>query len=203
MVILLKSPEKAIIYASKLIDRCKKINNIKSELKLEIDYSIKDALGLYYTDKPNRILVNPAMCESIGDYTSPGYCNDFSTFGVVLHEFSHYLSLFVYKGMVEAYTQCFGKALFRISSYPLSEFDKDEEVAEMITLYLSNPYLLKLISNDRYEFIKCWFKSPTVCNKEKCYRIWKKFNRRLKTKLRKKFMISFDRKGNLKLWQKK
>jgi hypothetical protein len=52
-----------------------------------------------------------------------------------------------------------------------------EEMAEVLMLYITNPYLLKHIDEDRFEFFKTLFKSPTNCTEatfKAKYKAWSK-----------------------------
>lgn len=187
MKIKIVKPDKNFKEANRLIDRLKLINNHKYNITICIDYSIKDA-GLYYPDDPYKILINPENCQKTIN-SLPGYTNDKTTFGVILHEFAHFLSMIYFKNFVTLYELEFEKKLI-ISHYKECKHDIEEEIADVLILYISNPYFLRLISEEHYKFIKHFFKSPTPCTKKRFINIYRNFPESTKQKIKEKWNIN-------------
>jgi hypothetical protein len=187
MILKILRPEKAIDNAAKLIDRLKKINHLNFDIPINFDYNLKYA-GEYLQYEKNKILINPTLCGKSSSISCPGYTNDDSVFGTILHEFAHYLSMTYFKGFINKYEKTFKKPL-TISLYHVCKNDVTEEIAELLMLYISNSYFLKLISKDHFNFFKGYFKSPTSCNKRRFIKIYNKFPDKTKQHIKNKWKI--------------
>jgi hypothetical protein len=187
--------------AISLIEKTFRLNNIKQKLSITYDYEYKDS-GMYYLnykEHANRIFVNPLHTKSREEVHGandplepfcPGYVTDVTLFGITLHEFSHYLHCKIYPEMILDYTKEFPTERFYINSYAGNGvFD---ELAEIMTLYITNPYLLRLISKKHYNFCKRYFKSPVSCSKDRLRMIYNMYPVIVKEHLQKKWGIVYN-----------
>ncbi len=163
--IALQNAPGEILIANSLIKRFKEKNKIRFELKINLDFLLDD-IGVYIPSKPKNIYVNPdlAMYADDGDVIKTksyhGYINDCSLLGNVMHEFAHFLCYEVYNGIIDKYKKEFPVHKDRLYLCEYSNENVDEEMAEIIRLYLLNPFLLKLIDEKVYKFFRRRFKSP-------------------------------------------
>jgi hypothetical protein len=162
------------------------------------DYSIEE-LGVYFPSKKYNIYINPILCKNYDDVENnnnltdpfcPGYCADLTIFGITIHEFCHLLQMAVYKTIVDDYIKAFPTNRFYLNTYCDNEIY--DELAEIMTLYIINPYLLKLISNEHYKFCMKYFKSPIPCSSAKCYFIYDGFPIIVKEHLKNHWKIVYD-----------
>jgi len=175
-------------------------NNIDRVIKVKYDFDCGEG-GYYYPLMNNdTIFVNPDNCYNLREYNEeddrpqntfyPGYCVDNTIFGTIIHEFSHFLSYKVYKNIIKDYKKTFPKNRLYLNAY--SSTDIEEELANIMTLYISNPYLLKLISEKHYKFLKKIFKPPRACSVKTCYQIYKNFPMHVKNELKDKWHIIYN-----------
>lgn len=168
--------------AMELITKLAKKNKISFDLTISYDFATDD-MGFYlpnsFTHK-HKIFINPHNCKSLIDadecFDEPfyhGYTADITIFGVTIHEFSHYLSMTVFPNMLKDFRYAFPTTRLYLNDY--SNNDLRDELAEILTIYITNPYLLKLISKNHWEFCKNYFKSPVACSVKKCYEIYQDF----------------------------
>jgi hypothetical protein len=193
--------------ASDLINKLIIKNKIKLKLSIAYDFN-SDFAGLFqsleHANKPNfaRIYINPNVCKKTEDvnnekYDEPyclGYSSDLTIFGTTIHEFCHVLQLKVYPTIIKDFIESFPIERFYLTNY--CNNDIVDEMAEIMTLYITNPYLLKLISIKHYKFFKKYFKSPIACSKEKCFKIFKVFPKHVKKDLKERWKIVFNFKNN-------
>jgi len=184
-----------ILIANSLIRRFKEKNIIKFNLTINIDFLLVDS-GIYIPSKPNNIYVNPDLALYITDEDSVnlksfhGYINDCSLLGNVMHEFSHFLCYTIYEGILEEYEKEFPINRLYLCEY--SNENIDEEIAEIIRLYMLNPLLLKLIDEKVYKFFRKRFKSPSPTSQKHTIQIVDDFPIPIKKELMDKWKIVHD-----------
>ncbi len=177
--------------AFKFIEKVKEYNDFSfiDNLELVLDYSLDEA-GYYLfsnLDRKNlkkkiKLFVNPDCCMKT---ILTGYSEDDSLVAAIVHEFCHFLDNKL--KISQRYEKTFDTNLH------LNIYSKEnllEELAEVMYLYITNPYLLKHISKERYEFLATFFVSPTECSARKFVSIWKKWPRQVKKKCRLKWGIT-------------
>jgi len=183
-----------IVTANSLIKRFKKKNCVEFDLKINIDYAMKD-YGIYEDGVPGEISVNPALAivdnkdsKDLNSYR--GYTIDWTLLGVTMHEFGHYLCCELYEGIIEEYTKEFPKNRLFLGEY--SNENVDEELAEIIRLYMLNPLLLKLVGGDVYKYIKSWFDSPNPSSQKFTVYLVEKFPVFIKEDLKQTWNLVHD-----------
>lgn len=186
-----------LLIANSIIKKFKIRNDIDFDLSIYVDYSIED-YGVYCPDLyPNRIFVNPDVAISMNDVeryikmsSYHGYVNDYSLVANTIHEFSHFLCYQVYEGIIRDYEQS-----FPINRLYLCEYSNEniiEEIAEIIRLYILNPFLLKLIDPRVYGFMTRYFKSPSPVSQKHTLGIIDGFPIEIKRELIEKWNIVHD-----------
>jgi len=177
-----------------------KKNNINLKFNIDYDYSMEEC-GLYRPFAKGQeysIVVNPSRCKAQEDVTEqnfeepfcPGSHCDITLFGITVHEFCHLLQYKVYPSIIEDYEKNFPTKRFILNKYSNNEIH--DELAEIQTLYISNPYLLKLISKDHFNFCKKYFKSPVSCTEKRCFYIFKTFPIQVKNILEHRWGIVYN-----------
>jgi hypothetical protein len=111
-------------------------------------------------------------------------------FGVILHEFCHLLQYKVYPNIIESFLKEFPTERFYLNNYCNNEVV--DELAEIMTLYLTNPYLLKRISRKHWLFCQKFFKSPIACSAQKCYNVYEMFPIMVKEHMKKHWKLTYD-----------
>ncbi len=147
-------------------------------LKIAFKYDMRSS-GEFDIEIPNKISINPNRCDSKGD---------FSFFLICVHEFSHLLDQ-KYK-MVNSFKKEFEDKRLPLTNYAKTKTTRDEELAEIISLYLRNPYLLKLISERHYEFVSRFFNSPTKNDENTFLTIYETYSPRYRKATEKKYGFS-------------
>jgi hypothetical protein len=180
------NPPSQIKIAMSLIETIKKKNKFTYDLRLQLDYHLKDA-GLYNPNEPDVLKINPWICDE--NPSSYVYIEDSTIFGIIMHEFSHFLSMTYFVDFQKNYLEAFPENRFIITKYDAANEDYDEEIAEIMSLYIRNPYLLKLISEPHYRFLKSWFLSPVPCTVTRFIYMYNKMSIEYKNKLRMKWGI--------------
>tara|TARA_Y100000310_G_scaffold331242_1_gene404457 strand:- start:4019 stop:4633 length:615 start_codon:yes stop_codon:yes gene_type:complete len=180
-----------ILIADSIIQKLKSKNNLDFDLTINIDYLL-DTIGMYTPEIPNTIFVNPDLvmidndAESKKYHSYSGYVYDNTLIAVVLHEFSHFLCHEVFVGIVDDYDKKFSKVLALCDN---SYKNKDEELVEIMRLYIINPLLLKLIDGDVYKFIKSYFKSPSPTSQKHAIEFYDDYPVRIRKELAKKWKL--------------
>lgn len=148
-------------------------------LKIKFKYDLK-ASGEFDDRKPNSICVNPNRCDNTGE---------FSFYLICIHEWAHLLDR-KFK-MLRQYKKDFLKKdnHLILTTYAKREREDSEELAEIIVLYMTNPYLLKLISQKHFDFVAGYFKSPIECTKEHFEKLFETYSQRYKKSIIKRFNI--------------
>lgn len=191
---LINAPSEILI-ANSLIRKFKVKNDIGFRLSICIDHLIDD-YGIYKPDIPHSIFVNPDLAININDIERKemkcyhGYVNDYSLLANTLHEFAHFLCHLIYKTILSDYEKTFPRNRLYLCEY--SNENIDEEFAEIIRLYILNPYLLKMIDNSVYNFIKKYFKSPSPVTNRHSMKIVDDFPIDIKNELKEKWKIVHD-----------
>jgi hypothetical protein len=177
-------------------------NKINRVLRLCYDFTAVNEGGYYYPlIRTNTIFVNPDNCINMArEYKDEddskenifyfGYTCDKSIFGAVLHEFSHFLCYQVYKTLVDDYKREFPNKRLMLDNY--SNSGLEEELANIMMLYISNPYLLKLVDERHFKFLKGYFKSPVSSSNNSCFHIYEKFPMHVKNNLKEKWNIIYN-----------
>lgn len=174
-----KNPKVKIVHlqsdltkAIRIIGKFFKLNDIKIKYTLVLDYKL-DSFGIFYPNKKFEITINPSQFHdtSLEETHQLYYSTDFSITSVAIHEMSHLLDQ--HFGILDLYKKKFKDKLILNEN---SERDKAEEVAEIFRLFFLNPFFLKLISPDRYDFFKELFQSPSSCTKRNFISKWKTWN---------------------------
>lgn len=182
--------------AIKLIKKLALINNLRFNLTIAYNYGLKDCgeYRPYEKISLNCIYVNPLMCGRIHEESPepfcPGYVSDMTLFGVTIHEFCHYTHFRLFPNMLEDYKKQFPTERFYLNCYSNNELM--DELAETMTLYITNPYLLRLISKKHWYFFKQYFISPVACTFSRCKYIFSKFPIEVKEHCKKKFGIVYN-----------
>jgi len=183
-----------------LIERFLYKNNLKMSISIAYDYESEEC-GVYRPFEKGqeyRIFVNPSKCKTQEDVTkqdfgepfSPGSHCDLTLFGITIHEFCHLLQYKVYPSIIKDYSDAFPTERFNLNEYSNNEIH--DEIAEIMTLYITNPYLLLLISRPHFNFCKKYFKSPISCSSYRCAFIYKGWPPRVKEQLKKKWGIAYN-----------
>jgi hypothetical protein len=166
--VFLLNVEDDVKEAIRIIEKFQEINNLNYNIRIFYDYTLNDEYGFYEFDgkssKVSNIYINPIKC-----YTEPvemrmrtGFIDDYTILSTILHEFGHLLD-FKYDISEKYDSQNF-------KPIELGEYAKSniiEEFAELMVLYLTNPYFLKMIDKERYNFLRSIFKSPSPCSKKR------------------------------------
>ena len=201
---LLISPPEEISIAYELVQKFLMINGIKLKngLKIKLDFSLPpECCGLYfYKTDACSIYIDPQNCTTIENYTYGlpsdnnysyfGYSSDLTMVGVTIHEFSHFLSNLVYPGIVDEYKSSFPTKRVFLNHY--ASTDAEEELTELMRLYIENPILLRLIDANVYRFLKARFKSPIPCSDKQFYKFYRDYPEVIKNQLKTKWGIGYN-----------
>lgn len=200
IIVEINVPIEDTLLAMGLIDKFLVKNNITMKLSIAYDFEL-DCCGMYLPEEKGqefRIFINPLKCKRFEeiekqDWTEPyspfSPC-DITGFGVVIHEFTHLLQYRYFKNIIPDFIREFPENRFYLNNY--SNHEICDELAEIMTLMITNPYLLKLISKEHFDFCKRHFKSPVICNSKKCFTMYESFPIQVKENLIKKWGIVYD-----------
>jgi len=200
IVVEVDSPIEETCAAMMLIKKLGQKNELPFDLSIAYDFDY-DGEGVYYPTtrrQRNRIFINPFRCrkqeETIRNNGEepfcPGYTADLTLFGVTLHEFSHFLTWRIFPRMMDDFKRTFPRQRLYLNDYCNNEYY--DELAEILTLYITNPFLLKLISKEHWEFCRSYFKSPVACTKQKFEHIYQGYPIHVKEHLREKWGIIYN-----------
>jgi predicted SprT family Zn-dependent metalloprotease len=172
----MKTIQEEIKSALVKIKKFKKINNIRFNPKIVIDYKIDSAGFMYFDFAGKAIYLNPKICKDKTKHTriiADGYIDSYTIYSVIMHEFSHYMDLFfdIKKDFMD---------ISRTIINSNAKQSRSEEIAEVLTLFIINPYILKIINKECYIFIKSIFKSPTPCSKKEFIKIYNSWTDKIK-----------------------
>lgn len=185
--------EKDTSDAIKLIEKFRAINNMNFNIHILYDYSMIDNHGFYEYDgkktKTSKIYINPSNCyiETLESRQRVGFIEDYTIYSTILHEFGHFLD-FKFDISSDYDSQNFQP--INLGAY--AKTDIVEEFAELVVLYLVNPYFLKIIDKDRFKFLKKRFKSPSPCTKCRFMKLYNKWHENAKMECYKDFGISVE-----------
>ena len=179
-------PPQQITIAFELIEKIKKDNGFTYDLTLQLDYSMPEDSGVYNVKFPNVLKINPYLCTTAETFS---YLEDNTIFGVIMHEFGHFLSLTYFVDFMKNYLEAFPEKRLLVTRYEAANEDYEEEAGEIISLFCRNPFLLKTISEDHYKFLSSWFKSPVPCTAKKFIWMFNRLPIDCKNKLRTKWGI--------------
>lgn len=158
-----ESKEKLLYKGIELMEMFAEQNGIKIP-KVFIISDNSDFYGLFYPK--NVIHVNMRQCRTAVrtpgyDWTFPGYVQDLTPFGILAHEFGHYISDILGKKFRKNFIN-----IRRIEENVTSTDDRglDEKMAEAARLFITNPDLLKRGRPYRYEIFRQFYE-PVVRNR--------------------------------------
>jgi len=179
MKIIVKN-KKSLNKVTRLIRKLNRINKISfKKLEMILDYSLDNA-GEFVDEENSKIYINPDSCDrdSLGDY---------SLFFVCVHEYAHLLDhrLRIWRKFEAAFPE--KKDRLYINSN--SRTNIIEELAEIMTIYIVNPYLLKMISKTHWKFLRQFFKSPVACTPNNFVEIYNTWSSKWKANFRRRFGI--------------
>ena len=187
--IVIIHPDKEIVDATKLIDRFLKKNNIKIKYSVEINSRMTDAYGIFDPNDGNhtKITINPSLLINDPPTRPFGkrFCYDRSLFGIIIHEAMHMIDNKF--DLVKDYKKNndINKCILNINS----KENAFENLAESLTLYVTNPYFLRHINKEVYQYWSSLFHSPTRVSKTSFIRAWKDWDKRLREECIKKYGI--------------
>lgn len=152
--------DELLLRGIELIERFSEVNKIKMP-HVFVDTTIRSAYGLFYPK--NIIHVNLKACRPPVkvpgyDWTFPGYVQDLTPYGILAHEFGHYISDILGKSFRKNFVN-----IKRIEENVTSSDDRglDEKMAEAARLFITNPDLLKRGRPIRYEIFSKFYE-PVV-----------------------------------------
>jgi len=205
----LASPHHESIIATGIIDKLLKKNSgqkvwQKFSMDISYDYTLdfKNAsyAGVYFMSEPGKIYINPTNIDMLSDALEEesscvGYTKDISLLGVIIHEFCHLITYEIYSNILKDYKDLFPTNRNYLNSY--SDETVADEIAEAMTLYITNPYLLKMIFPAVHKFFKDHFKSPMPCSLTFMKTMYDDYPISIKHELDKKWNIVYDVKQNI------
>ena len=129
-----------------LIEKFSEANGIKMP-KVFIDSSTVKAYGLFY---PNNVIhINMKLCRPPVkvpgyDWTFPGYIQDLTPYGILAHEFGHYISDILGKKFRKNFVN-----IKKIEENVTATDDRglDEKMAEAARLFITNPRRYEIFSS--------------------------------------------------------
>jgi len=140
-----------------LISGFSSLNRIRKPKVFIYDGYHKSAYGLFYPD--NIIQINIKMCRAPVktpgyDWSFPGYIQDLTPYGILAHEFGHYISDRLGKGFRKNFIR-----INRLESNVTSSDNRglDEKMAEAARLFITNPDLLKKGRPLRYQIFRDYY----------------------------------------------
>jgi hypothetical protein len=204
---LLVNPPAEILIAHAIIEKFQQTNNIKFkfDLTIKLDFTIDENVSGFYLFKDDEfsIYIDPQNCNSAteiyfgtnnAELSNHGYIADMSMLGVTLHEFCHFLVWQVFKTLRADYIEQFPTERLFLTHY--ASTDIEEELVEIMRLYLTNPLFLKLINPGVFKFLKKYFKSPYPCSNKHSYEFYSDFPKEVKADLKSKWGIVYNVKLN-------
>jgi hypothetical protein len=198
---LLMTPPEEILVAYEIIQKLFSTNGIKlkNELIIKLDFSLpSNVSGLYFYEHDKfSIYVDPQNCTTDerfsanqNDYSYFGYTCDLTMVGVTIHECCHFLAHQVYKGIFDDYRAAFPTKRLYLNEYSCT--DAEEELTEIMRLYIENPKLLTMIDKEVYLFVKRIFKSPMPNSDKHFYGFYKDYPEEIRDNLRDKWGIVYN-----------
>lgn len=172
----------------RLLERFKKINGLNFQLDIKIDFSEPDLGRFNYDPLDQSIYVNPVKCENKKFNDLLGHPTDCSVYATLIHETGHNLDRKYF--LVPNYHQK-NRGLKRLIGGDFDTSDIREELADILTIYLTNPYYLKLIDKERYCWLKSKFKSPTPCGYQTFLKLYNRWPKKVQDKFCTDYNIKF------------
>lgn len=168
--------EKDLLRAIKLIDKFLSKNKIEIKYSITLDYSMQ-SFGQFNPSKKNEISLNPSAFYDTKKELPHAkyYTTDFSLLAVAVHEFCHLLDEKM--NLIKKYQETFPEKIIINKN---SEVDRREELAEVLSLYILNPYLVKSINKNIFDFFKSLFESPTPNTMSYFVRKWESWPDKIK-----------------------
>ncbi len=179
----------SIRLALKNIRKFIRTNALQVKPKVVITYNIENPGVFYFHWDDRSIYINPKECRQFSKnkkYVATGYINSYKIEDVTYHEFGHLLD-----SKYNIYSEYSNTPQFKLNWNCES---KREEWAECLNLYMTNPYLLKILSENYapeiFEFFKNKYKSTTSCSKRTFKKIYDMWSDKVKYHCQKNFGIS-------------
>jgi len=178
---------------NRIINKFRKINDFKLFQTILLDFDC--ACNAYIIREKNNknIYVNPVECfNSTGNML--GHPEDAGLVSTVMHELGHLLNdkfnlITEYDEMAWQKPHC--HLTFQ------SKENTDEELADIISLYITNPFALKLICEQRYLWLKTKFQSPSPSTRHKFVTLYNDWNITNQQKFSKKYKVEVN---GTKIW---
>ena len=114
---------------------------------------------------------------------------------VIIHEIAHLIDHKL--KIMKQYLENWPLKKDRLILNSNSRTDRIEELAEIVSVYITNPYLLRLISKERFAFLKSLFKSPAPYSQVFFGKSYERWSMKTKRNFKRRFGIFIDRKGNI------
>lgn len=197
---MIDNVEQNVMKSLIMIKTVLKKNNWDLSLEVHYDYQSKE-LGYYIYDSAKEkyyLYVNPINCyieNEENDDCYPQYTEDNSIFSVLIHEFVHMISFTILPKMMDSYKHCFPTKRIYINEYAAKNLS--DEVAELGTLYITNPYFLKLIAYDRWKWFKTQFKPSQPCTAKFFMSIYNEWPAHIKELCASKWTVVIDQEKNM------
>jgi len=196
--VFIDNVEQDVMKAFIIIDTVLKKNGWNLDIEVHYDY-LSEELGYYVYNckkKKHCLFVNPIRCyqESDDKCYYPQYTEDYSIFSVLIHEFVHLLSYTVLPKMLDDYKHTFPTERLYINEY--ASMNLSDEVAEIGTLYIVNPYFLKLIAVKHWKWFQKQFKSSQPCSPQYFTSIYNDWPAAIKEKCATKWSVVIDQEKN-------
>jgi hypothetical protein len=200
---VLANPPGELLIAHAVIQKVLNKNGIalKHPLTIKLDFSLPDDVGgcYYYKDDKFSIVIDPAKSNDFDEtyfgrlneeLCYSGYVSDMTMIGVCLHEFAHFMCYQMFPTLTKDYTEKFPKDRLYLNEY--SNTGVEEELAEIIRLYITNPLFLKLIDKSVFNFLKQYFDPPYNCSHKFSYEFYQDFPEIIKDELRARWNIIYN-----------
>ena len=120
----------------------------------------------------------------LSEYNTMYYPYDLRMNNVVIHEYCHFLDD-IYDILDKYKKQNFNKFFIKY-------INEKEEIAELLTIFVLNPYLLKILDLNRYKFFSNMFKPINPCSIESFFREYSKWSEHDKMVFRKIYKLKID-----------
>ena len=110
-----------------------------------------------------------------------------------MHEFGHYCDDRF--NLLDKYLQMEFKSDIDLNEY--ASTSKMEELAELLSLYFVNPYLLKYINIERFNWVKNFFKSPSPNSSKRFISLFNNWPKDIKKECWNKYKIRVTSKNEI------
>jgi len=170
--------------AYRLIERFQKRNLLSFKVEIKFNFNSK-FLGFVRVDKhpeDTNIYINPLNFDE-NDPVRIGHPEDYSLFSVLIHEYAHLINHKT--DLIKQYRKA-GFSNQHCYLTPQSSDNYDEELADILCIYIINPYCLGLIDNERFEWVKERFHSPNQCSEKRFYTYFHSWDKKTRDRFVKK-----------------